>query len=326
MKFLLVILSFITSNVWASSTIYEEVDFDVSMGKKNLAQYNLMLRDEESKVILDFYRKAYYEQLPSKKVASKEHKIPKIIHQIWVSDRPMPMDAVTNKQSCRNIHKNWQYKLWTDKELKEAGYDKHPLYKAFQGNRIMQKEIVELQILRDHGGVVLDLDFICLQPLDELHHKYSFYSGLKPPSHSMKRPVLTASVIGSEKNNPILDKTLQIASEKIKAFDEQNNSYLKRSFRKISNYFSEAKKPVRIISDHEPIISAALGDVYMKDYDQNKNAIVFPCTYFSPLFPNQSKNYEVLDKIKLKMGVMTEQQVFSSKKPETIAVQYHQAN
>ncbi|MEQ9116241.1 MAG: glycosyltransferase [Rickettsiales bacterium] len=318
------LLSLLSIEVANASTAYEEVDFDVSMGKKNLAQYNLMLRNEESKKILDFYRAAYYEQLPSKKQPSKEEKIPKIIHQIWISDKKVPEDVIQNEQSCRNMHPDWKYELWDDAAIKKAGYDKHPLFKMFKGNTLAQKEVVQYQILRDHGGVILDMDFICLQPLNELHHKYDFYTGLKPPSNTVKHPVITASVMGAAKGYPLLGEVLEMSTKKAKTYNEKNNSYIKRKYRKLMNYFSKEKQPVRINSEYEEIISASLGEAYAKNYRADSNAIVFPCTYFSPLFPDQSKSYDVLDKMKLKMGVMTEQQVFSSKKPESIAVHYHQ--
>jgi mannosyltransferase OCH1-like enzyme len=45
------------------------------------------------------------------------------------------------------------------------------------------------------GGVFLDFDAICVEPMDELIYKYSYFSGLEP-SH-ITVPVTSVGIIGA---------------------------------------------------------------------------------------------------------------------------------
>lgn len=38
-----------------------------------------------------------------------------------------------------------------------------------------KKDYVEIIALLEHGGVFMDVDFTCLQPLDELVYRYSYF-------------------------------------------------------------------------------------------------------------------------------------------------------
>lgn len=309
----------------AEDTAYEEVNFDLSMGIKNSAQYNLMLRDQNSNQILDFYRQIYNQQLPSKKPYLAQNKIPKVIHQIWIGSDKVPESYLTNQSACKNLHPSWQYKLWTDTEIKKHDYDKHKLYDAFKGNILAQKEIIQYQILRDFGGVVIDVDFICLKKLDELHHKYDFYTALQPPSNKINYPVFTSSVIASKKNNPIFNEALELAEKKYSAKYKKVSNYFKKIIYRFNSYLTNSdKKPQESKINHLEIITASLGEVYRDNYNFDHDTIIFPSSYFSPYYPSQSAHYGIIDKIKLKLGIITEQQVFASRKPETIAVQLHQ--
>jgi mannosyltransferase OCH1-like enzyme len=37
-----------------------------------------------------------------------------------------------------------------------------------------------LAALKAYGGFIIDLDYVCLQPLEELAYRYSYVSSLEP--------------------------------------------------------------------------------------------------------------------------------------------------
>ncbi len=325
-EFIFVFLVFaLFSSALAAETSYLRVDFDESMGNDNLAQYNLIFRDQNAHEILDFYRENFKKQFPSNIKRSKTSKIPLIFHNIWIGDKTSGRFQANkgNISSCKHFHPNWQYILWDDEKIAEHKYDKHKLYELFEGNVIAQKEIVQYQILRDYGGVTLDLDFVCLQSMDELNHKYNFYSGLLPPSRSTFHATITGAVIASEPNNPIFEEALSLAESRYQEYDSNYNNSFRKLYRKVKNYFKVNKAPITKDINHIRVISDSLGDLYIKKHKEMGETIIFPSSYFSPYYPSQKSHYEVLDKIKLKMGIITEKATFSNRKPESIAVQYY---
>merc|ERR1712216_611703 len=39
-------------------------------------------------------------------------------------------------------------------------------------------DLLRLELIWQHGGLYVDVDFECLRPFDSLHHRYSFYTGM----------------------------------------------------------------------------------------------------------------------------------------------------
>ena len=60
------------------------------------------------------------------------------------------------------------------------------------------------------GGIVLDIDTICLKPLDELVYKYSFFAGSEPSSINYISPTINFGLIGATPNHPIVNKEIFI--------------------------------------------------------------------------------------------------------------------
>jgi hypothetical protein len=54
----------------------------------------------------------------------------------------------------------------------------------------------------------MDLDMICLKPLDELVYRYNFFAAIEPPLLWSKIPVINMGLLASTANNPVLDITL----------------------------------------------------------------------------------------------------------------------
>jgi mannosyltransferase OCH1-like enzyme len=117
--------------------------------------------------------------------------IPKILHQIWVSrdGKGKPLPAMCQKYSTefREAHEalGWEYHLWRDElweKFKEdaiitgyfkANFEDHTV--AFIADRF------RLLLLRDHGGVFVDVDAKMVKPfsglLDKLPPTTEFFAG-----------------------------------------------------------------------------------------------------------------------------------------------------
>jgi len=139
-----------------------------------------------------------------------ELRIPKIIHQIWIGS-PLPQKYERLQQSWKEHHPDWEYILWTEKDIEEFGltnkywYDKTPNY-------AQKADIVRYEVLYRFGGVYADIDFECLKPLDVLHHMCDFYTGIA----QWWRFRLFNGLIGSAPGHPILKECIDSMNLDIK--------------------------------------------------------------------------------------------------------------
>ena len=121
--------------------------------------------------------------------------IPKIIHQIWLGPNPRP---VAWMDTWKHKHPDWQYQLWTDSHLPKLHNQKQfDLINSYPG----KADILRLEVLFQYGGIYIDADSECLQPLDPLL-RYHFFACYE---NEVTRPGLIANgVMGSEPLHALL--------------------------------------------------------------------------------------------------------------------------
>ena len=325
MKKILLCCSIITLNfivfLNTSQAKLLEVDFDTSMGIEERGRYNLMLRDgKRSKHTLDVLKKLYYTNLPSKITASKTPKIPKIIHRIWIGPRPFPEKYKACVESCKKLHPDWQFILWTNKDIENI-LNINPKYKwlfnEYKNKKVVyqaQKDVLEYLILHKYGGIYLDADIYCFKNMNDLVHKYKFFAGIEPPSRWGKIPVLSNRVVGSSPKNKILADTLKIASSSYRQiYKQKNNSFIKRIVRKIF------KGKYIKIPDAKKALMVSLTKAVVEN-DIQPQTITFPATYFDSIFL-KLKRYNTLDEIKFRLGIYkNKNKLFNRLEPETITI------
>lgn len=94
---------------------------------------------------------------------------------------------------------------WGQKEIESLPYNKEVLSMLLtkRGDYAKVKDFFLLEVLAEYGGVFVDLDLFCLKPLDELHHRYSFYA-ITHPYGFARSPVINAGLVGAAKNSSII--------------------------------------------------------------------------------------------------------------------------
>ncbi len=95
--------------------------------------------------------------------------LPKVIHQFWVGNRRPPTFAI---ESCCDMHTRWTHYLWDDAMIK-AKFPSSQLVNQAEYSRPNQElnllsDIARYEFLVQYGGVYIDADTQCLQPLDFL--------------------------------------------------------------------------------------------------------------------------------------------------------------
>jgi len=103
-------------------------------------------------------------------------RIPKIIHQIWLGS-PLPDQYKKLQQTWLDKHPDWEYMLWTDKDIADFGLVNQDAYNAAT-NYGQKSDIARYEILYRMGGLYVDTDFACLKSFDVLHHSCDFFAGI----------------------------------------------------------------------------------------------------------------------------------------------------
>lgn len=276
------------------------VDFDESMGIKNRARYNIMLKAEGSKTKLNFFREIWQKNNPSKKrKVEGKYKIPKIIHQIWIGPSPLPKLYEKYQKSWKIYHPDWVFKLWTDKDLENLDLENRDLFEKAPSYQ-EKADILRYEILKKFGGLYLDVDHLCLQNFDELIEKYSFFAALEPPL-LYSSPTLSNAMIGSYPGNPLFKDLLT----KIR------QDWDKEELKKFNDHAIAAMRSM-----------LPLTEVYIESGHLHDKSVIFPATYFFPIFPQTSwLFYNFKDNIKIFLEQYKDVRLFNSLRPETLA--YH---
>lgn len=129
--------------------------------------------------------------------SSEEKRIPRIIHQIWLG--PLPFPFVEFSQKLRELHPQWEYRLWRDEDLLEIVDESfHERLKAAK-NFGEKSDVARYEILFRFGGVYVDVDFEFFKPLDRLCSSGCF-AGF---SH-VDAIEINNALIGAVPNHPVL--------------------------------------------------------------------------------------------------------------------------
>jgi|TARA_B100000900_G_scaffold381450_1_gene367900 hypothetical protein len=145
-------------------------------------------------------------------------KIPKIIHQLWVGDKPIPEHIKEFTDAMPIVNPNYECKLWGNEVFEKysddpflTNYLKEPeLYKwAFICDRI------RCLLLNEIGGIYVDADAKPVQSFDlcmnQLGENITFFTGLKPTQQN--NTLFDCAVYGSAPNSRMIKNLLATYSD-----------------------------------------------------------------------------------------------------------------
>ncbi len=203
----LVCLGIIT---WSPSAIsWEHVSFDE--GLKTFQYIDAVGRSFhymgiDGVKLYTLFKKLYDENLLNVHKFTSHLKIPRIIHQIWLGS-PVPDVYKGYMRSWQEKHPDWEYMLWTDDNVQTL----FPLYNQefydTAENYGTKSDILRWELLYRFGGLYVDTDYECLNPMDELHYAYDFYTGIQPLDAIFLQ--LGAALVGSIPHHPIMKHCIE---------------------------------------------------------------------------------------------------------------------
>lgn len=197
---------FICCNLILSTTCHDYAlpDFDSAMycTSKYKKVYSTILKNRQEASFIDVTRNLYttfIKNLPWQ----HEPKIPKIIHQIWVGPKELPKDFKKWQKTWLSMHPDWEYRLWTDKDVAHFPLVNQEFYDTTTSYG-EKANILRYEILYHFGGLYIDTDFECIQPIDFLHHTCDFFMGFEFPQPNKTELIIGNAIIGARPAHPLL--------------------------------------------------------------------------------------------------------------------------
>lgn len=139
--------------------------------------------------------------------------IPKIVHRVWPGPDPIPYTFRAHAATFEEHNPGWEHRLWTLDEIDGLDMRNRELYDRAKQEAPddwirWRADIARLEILFQHGGIYVDTDAECLQPLDPL---LEFGCWFAESPNALGHA--TQAVFGSEPDHPFLHYALNQLAE-----------------------------------------------------------------------------------------------------------------
>jgi len=165
--------------------------------------------------------------------------IPKIIHQLWIGPNPMPSNFM---DTWKNKHPGFEYIRWTEDEIRKRNIG----FQCMEAINCMPEingkaDIMRWEILHRYGGIFIDADSICIQPLDEMILNQTSFAAYE--NESIRKDLVATGTMGFYPGHPIcrfaiewiLKNTNAIASPTNRAWKTVGPGLLTRALTEVKN-------------------------------------------------------------------------------------------
>lgn len=135
--------------------------------------------------------------------------IPRTLHKIWLGNNPLPEKYTVLHKTWTDLNPNWKVQWWFEKDLakiKPFMLRENYEWMMKSTNQAERSDILRLEILRLYGGLYVDTDVECLQPIDPILDRKNIkcFGGFECYNQLEKRYVVGTAVIGSVPNHPLI--------------------------------------------------------------------------------------------------------------------------
>lgn len=135
-------------------------------------------------------------------MAAGEQLIPRVIHRLWLGQDSIPPAFERYGETWRSHHPHWEVKLWTDDNLPPLSCQRE-VDRA--GNFKSRYDMVRYEVVRQFGGIIIDLDMECLRPLDPLLGGVEAFVGRE----TGKERRVGTQIIGAVPRHPLLEQAVE---------------------------------------------------------------------------------------------------------------------
>lgn len=277
--------------------------FDVSM------QFKGKVKTQEYTVFENLYKSNMQLALGAQNNCQP---IPKIIHQIWLGPNQIPKPYLTATEILKKQHPDWEYKLWTEKDLKDFDFPDKDLYEK-STSYTERADILRYSILYKFGGVYADMGYFSVKQLDFLNDNFSLYAAISPQYNKEdKEIVIINGIIGAVKKNQIIKNTLHIIRNHWDEIEEKFSEDFKNGNIKLKKSLIISLALKRSMYPIKQAILNYIND--NKKLENNNCIIVLPPTYISI-----TERFRPLDSVYKLLNIYNKKSYYSTPHKETIA-------
>lgn len=169
--------------------------------------------------------------------------IPKIIHQLWVGNKPRPDKWMRTWQM---INPDWEYRVWDNNAVKATKWVNQKHIDYYFNRQIWHgvSDVCTYEILFNHGGVMVGADAVCEQPIDELFtdgfDAYGVYENEKV------RPGLISPLLASVKGGKFAAELIEGLRQK----ERVGEPWLTTGNKYMGEMYEKTKQNVKIFPSH----------------------------------------------------------------------------
>ena len=131
--------------------------------------------------------------------------IPKIIHQLWIGPKPAPTNHM---DTWKNKNPDFEYIRWNESELINRNMTIECQERVDEMVEINGKaDIIRWEILYKYGGVFLDADSICIEPIDDTLMNCKYFAGWE--HEQLRKGLIATGTMGFPPKHPLVKDAIE---------------------------------------------------------------------------------------------------------------------
>jgi len=135
----------------------------------------------------------------------EKNSIPKIIHQIWIGPKTPPSSLMN---TWREKNPDFEYIYWNEEEFAKREIVFQCLDKINDIEEINGKaDIIRWELLYHYGGVFLDADCICIEPIDDELLNKPCFAGWE--NEHVRKGLIATGTMGFPKHHPLVKSAVE---------------------------------------------------------------------------------------------------------------------
>ena len=173
--------------------------------------------------------------------------IPKIIHYVWLGNKPIPESMQQCMDSWKKILPDYEWMCWNDESIKQI--DSVFIREAIDENKwAFASDVVRLYAIYHYGGIYLDTDVKVYKSFDPLLNHHAFI-GRENSMHIIGKSTvnhLTTYCFGAEKGNAFIERCLRYYDNRhfVTSDDKSLPMALRLDLRTNSSIFCELARTI----------------------------------------------------------------------------------
>lgn len=116
-------------------------------------------------------------------------RIPRIIHQVYEGrdNSSPPSELIRLSRSWKELNPDWEYYLWDYRAIDQFLENYYPNFINIYNNYkydVQRWDAIRYLIIYQHGGLYVDMDYQCIEKIEDILIDKECCLGTEPPEHS----------------------------------------------------------------------------------------------------------------------------------------------